>query len=116
MPNLYFKDAADLLRELYEERDELLREKDKVDAAINGVSQKILDDCEFECGQKVVMTGRHSKKMETDYLFIYSLYVKKNGSVYAKLCEPLKSDGTMPKDTVQKSLDDAYKVSRLGAV
>lgn len=118
MPRLCFRignhSATDLIQELYDERDKLNRERDKVNASIIGVSEHVLDNCKFERGQKVTLTGDYSTK--ADHLFIYDLYVRRTGAVYAKLCKPLKSDGSMPKDTARKSLDKSYPVSSLRAL
>lgn len=118
MPRLYFRisnhSATDLIQELYDERDKLDRERDKVNASIIGVSEHIVDNCKFELGQKVTLAGDYNTK--ADYLFIYDLYVTRTGAVYAKLCKPLKSDGSMPKDTARKSLNKSYPVSRLRAL
>jgi len=119
MRHLSFKwsdySARELVQELHGELEDLFRERDKIEAAINGVSQHILNECEFEVGDKVEVLERTPPDIKPQ-LYIYKLYVSKQGSVYARLCEPLKSDGSMPEDINQKGIDQEYRVTNLRLV
>ena len=122
MQYIYFPEddpLEDYYLELREEVRRLGRERRKKRVAKDAIADEIINQCQFEEGQKVRLTGRYADEMKGDYVFIYHLYLKvvdDEVMVWVKLCNPLKSDGTIPKATHRKGLDNTYSIEVIEAV